>query len=69
MSESEDCMSQLRAELHIAQPYFNAAANNNHSIETKVAMLQKRVTLVEQQLHILVSNTDATTQTDATTGQ
>jgi hypothetical protein len=67
MSEHEYFMSQLRTELHIAQPthaLVHPVANTDVSLQTMVVSLQERVTVLEKQITKLLSNANASTQTD-----
>ena len=67
MSEYEEFMSILKAELHIAQLSFYAAANHSPP-ENKVAVSEEQVILVEQ-LPSIGSNTNAYMQTNTATSQ
>jgi len=67
MSEHEYFMPQLRTELHIAQTtptLVHPVANTHVSLETMVVLLQERVSVLETQIAKLLSNANASTQTD-----
>jgi len=67
MSEHEYFMSQLRTELHIAQPpptLVDQVANQHIALETMVVLLQERVAVLEKQITKLLSNANTSTQTD-----
>lgn len=68
MSEHEYYFSQLRTELHIAGgSYDNIVTAHNtqrSSAETTIAILQERVSILEKQMLKILSNTNASTQTE-----
>lgn len=67
MSEHEHYLSQLRTELHIASGSYDdtiTARTPRSSAETTIAILQERVSILEKQMLKILSNANASTQTE-----